>query len=419
MPSLFAFRDRLRILFLSAFLPSPQADSAGVLDAYHILRELCRQHEVTLLTFASAEDLAHLPHLRGLCREVIAISAKVQPGSFAAKLYTAGTVISRLPAIARMCDSPEMHGQVRRLLAARAFDLVHVEFTQMAHYIEHLNGTPSILDESDIAFVRRQRFTSTVPSWSKRKLLAFDTRKLRNYELGFCSRFDAVIVRTEPDRRLLRRDSPGPLFEIVPPWIDLSFAPHVRDEPCAEGLLFYGAMWRAVNEQAATYFVREILPFITDVRPRIRFTIAGSRPSAGLRRMESRTVHVTGYLDRIAPEYDRTAVVVVPLLAGSGIKGKIIQALACGKPVVTTTIGAEGIPGTEADGLFVRDQPRAFADCVNWLLDGVRYLGYRDPARRFVHSYYDWDAGMARLEKLYRNVIARGGQRYPSAAVNF
>jgi len=401
----------LRILFLSAFFPSPAADSAGVLDAHHILRELCRQHEVTLLSFATAEDRKHIPSLQAMCREVVALDPPALPRSGRYFLYTGLSFASKLPAIARMSQSKPMVQALRERIARPAFDLVHVEFTQMAHYVEYLGDMPAILDESDIAFVRRDRFAQTTDSWAVRQLLNWDTRKLKEYEIRYCGRFQGILVRTESDKQLLQNFLPAARIEVFPPWVDLSFADRLREEPKEENLLFYGAMWRPANEQAISYFVKQIFPRICANRPGVKFTVLGSRPSEGLRRLQGEKICVTGYVPDVAPYYSRACVVVVPLRSGSGIKGKIVQALACGKPVVTTSVGAEGIPAVEADGLFIRDDPESFAECVRWLLEQRRYLHFREPTRQFVRRFYDWKAGVERLENLCMEVAQRGRVR--------
>jgi len=395
---------KTKILLLSAFFPSPAADSAGVLDAHYILRELCRKHEVTLLSFASAEDRKHLPGLQTMCREVVALDPPALPRSALYFLYTGLSFASQLPAIARMSHSKPMVQALRQRIASGGFDLVHVEFTQMAHYVEFIDGVPAILDESDIAFVRRERFAQTTDSRAARLLLNWDTRKLKEYEIRYGGRFQGILVRTDHDRQFLQSLVPGARIEVFPPWVDLSFAGRVREEPQEENLLFYGAMWRPANEQAVSYFLKQIFPTIRVSNPAVKFSVLGSRPSERLRRMQGEKVRVTGYAEDVAPYYSRACVVVVPLLSGSGIKGKIVQALACGKPVVTTSVGAEGIPGAERDGLFVRDDPQSFAECVRWLLEQRRYLGFREPARQFVRRFYDWKAGVERLENLYAEV---------------
>lgn len=297
---------------------------------------------------------------------------------------------------------------VRERVAHGRFDLVYVEFTQMAHYVDCIGDIPAILDESDIAYIRRSRFAQTSESRTVRWVLKWDARKLTRYELGYCRRFRGILVRTEHDRRLLRSLVPDGSIEVFPPWVDLSFADRIEGEPIEGSLLFYGAMWRPANEQGVCYFANEILPRICDAGTPVRLTVLGSRPSERLYRMQGERICVTGYVPDVAPYYSHACVIVVPLLSGSGIKGKIIQGLACGKPVVTTSVGAEGIPATEHDGLFVRDDPGEFAECVRSLLEQRRYLRYRDAARRFVRGFYDWRAGVERLEKLCE-IVANSG----------
>ncbi|MGA2423837.1 MAG: glycosyltransferase [Terriglobales bacterium] len=386
-------------------MPSPAADSAGVLDAHYVLRELCRKHEVTLLSFASAEERKHIPGLQTMCREVVALDPPALPRSGQYFFYTGLSFASKLPAIARMSHSKPMVQALRERITRGAFDLVHVEFTQMAHYVELIDDVPAILDESDIAFVRRERFAQTTESRAARLLLNWDTRKLKEYEIRYCGRFQGILVRTDHDKQLLQSFLPAARIEIFPPWVDLSFAGRVREEPKEENLLFYGAMWRTANEQAVCYFVKQILPRIRAGNPEVKFTVLGSRPSERLRRMQGEKVCVTGYVEDVALYYSRACVVVVPLRSGSGIKGKIVQALACGKPVVTTSVGAEGIPAAERDGLFIRDDPQPFAECVRWLLEQRRYLDFREPARQFVRRFYDWKAGVERLENLCVEVM--------------
>jgi glycosyltransferase involved in cell wall biosynthesis len=377
------------------------------MDAYQILREICKKHEVTLLTFASDEDRRFVPALSAICCDVVTIPVPALPGTKKSVLYTLLSFGSKMPIVARMAHSQRMVACLRELMLTGNFDLVHVEFTQMAHYVRFLAGTSAVIDESDIAFVRRQRFTNTITFVPKRALLQWDTLKLKKYELGFCSEFDAILVRTASDRSLLKSVLPQKKVEVILPWVDFSFADRVAGESDGEDLLFYGAMWRPVNEQAAIYFIERILPLVQSRLPEQRFVILGSRPTARLRKMGSRNITVCGFVEDIAPFYQRTAVVVVPLLSGAGIKGKVLQALGCGKPVVTTSVGAEGISASEADGLFVRDDPADFAECVLWLLGGKRHLQFRGAARAFIKKDYDWLASIRRLEDVYAEVARR------------
>jgi polysaccharide biosynthesis protein PslH len=378
------------------------------MDAFKILEGLAGNHEVTLLTFVSDTDCVQTDALRSLCSDVIAVPAPATPASWKYLAYTGLSYASALPAIARMCHSGRMVFALQQQVLRGGFDLIHVEFTQMAHYAEYFNGTPCVLDESDLAYVRRERFAATLQSGPKRLLLNWDNRKLKKYEIGWTSQFDAVLVRTENDRQTLERElGDNKTVVVIPPWIDLSFSNQVTAIASGRDLLFYGAMWRPVNDQAAHYFIDRILPDVVAEYPEARFVIAGSRPRTSLCDRRSAAVEVAGFVHDLAAYYTRCPIVVVPLLAGAGIKGKVIQALACGRPVVTTSVGAEGIPATEAEGLFIRDTPDSFASCICWLLDENRYLQFREPAQAFVRRNYDWHVGIRRLIAVYEGVAQK------------
>ena len=404
----------MKILFLSAFFPSPAADSAGVLDVYHLIRELATKHEVTLLSFATDHDLQYLSHLKQICYEVITIAAPATPQTFKYFLFTGVSLFSPYPAIALMTQSAEMKRTIIKKLSEENFDIIHVEFSQMAHYITHIKRiakqVPAVIDESDIAFVRRGRFASNMSS-IKRLLLLWDTKKLKYYELRYCSRYDAILVRTKKDLQTLKSYLPEKRFQILPAWIDTSFANQIRREPLEENLMFYGAMWRPVNADAAIFFAKQIFPYIQRERPDVKFLIVGSRPPRSVLELQSDKIIVTGYVEDVAPYYNKSAVVVAPLRAGSGIKGKILQALACGKPVVTTSVGAEGIEAGKSDGLFVADNAEEFAQCILNLLRNRKYLEYYECAKRYFENNYDWSEGIARLEELYIQLRNRVGKK--------
>jgi polysaccharide biosynthesis protein PslH len=399
---------RLRILFLSAFFPSPSADSAGVLDVYHIIKELAKRHDITLLSFATNNDLKYLPHLKQICHEVITVRSPALPGTFNAYLFTGISLFSPYPAIALMTQSREMKNILIKKLSENNFDLIQVEFTQMAHYIDQIkiisNNIPVVIDESDIAFIRRSRFAET-RCLIKRLLLRWDSEKLKHYELSYCGKFDAVLVRTEKDLQILKSYLPNKIFHKLPPWIDTSFVIRIKKEPEEENLMFYGAMWRPVNADAVIFFVKRIFPYIIRERPDVKFLIVGSRPPKSVLKLQSDRVIVTGYVEDITPYYNKAAIVVAPLRAGSGIKGKILQALACGKPVVTTSVGAEGIDAKESDGLFIADNVYDFAQCILNLLKNKKYLEYYDRAKYYFQSHYNWVDGIKSLEDLYIQLL--------------
>jgi glycosyltransferase involved in cell wall biosynthesis len=155
-----------------------------------------------------------------------------------------------------------------------------------------------------------------------------------------------------------------------------------------------------VNEDAALWAAREILPLVRKRVPDSRLLLVGSRPSAAVRALASESVEVPGWVESIAPWYERAAVALVPIRAGSGIRGKILQALGVGRPVVATPIGAEGIEAREEDGLFVRDEPAELAAAVVALLEGAEHARWHDAGRRWFDAAYRWEQACAEWESM-------------------
>jgi glycosyltransferase involved in cell wall biosynthesis len=159
-------------------------------------------------------------------------------------------------------------------------------------------------------------------------------------------------------------------FHIFLPWVNFSGFQAINSLPSeSASIMFFGAMWRRVNEDAVLYFVKSIFPIILDKIPNAIFYVVGSKPSRQIRNLGSKNIIVTGFVESVNMYYNKCAVVVVPLRAGSGIKGKVIQALGFGRPVVSTSVGAEGILLNDANGLFIEDEPPKFAQKVVALME--------------------------------------------------
>jgi glycosyltransferase involved in cell wall biosynthesis len=235
--------------------------------------------------------------------------------------------------------------------------------------------------------------------------LKLDCQKMKSYELHYLKQYSAVLVRTMVDQKILAGFLPQQRFEVIPPWVELGDT--VPEEPSMneQNLIFYGAMWRKVNSGGAVYFIEQVWPFIRGKKPEIKLYVVGSNPPKKLRKLANDHIIVTGFVDNVAEYYKKCPVAVVPLLAGSGIKVKVIQALSYGKPVVTTSVGAEGIPASESDGVFIKDEPEKMAQTILWLFENNNYRNYVNSARAFAAHYYDWAGGIGRLELLYYELV--------------
>ena len=400
----------MKILFLSAYCPLPKGNNAAVVDVFREIEELSKHHQIYLISFASKEEIAGSSFLQDICEEVSLIPLVATPGKVSYKIYNVLSLFSRLPAIALASHSRRFVQAIREWMSLYNFDLVQIEFSQMAHYIEYINGIPAVMDGMDIAFIRRSRFTNNLKAGLIKAILTIDCKKLKEYEINYMKKYNAVLVRSKADQQLLADYIPQQPIEILPPWIDLG-KNKVKTASHDKNLIFYGAMWRNVNFEAAKYFINEVLPIIHITEPTVKLFVVGSDPPKELKKMSNSQVVVKGFVDEVGEYYEKSAVAVAPLFAGSGIKGKIIQALSYGRPVVTTAVGAEGIPASEDEGLFIREDAESMAQTILWLLEDYRYKKYFELARNFVAHHYNWPEAMRRVEKLYKELVDNANMR--------
>jgi polysaccharide biosynthesis protein PslH len=397
----------VNVLCVSAFCPHERADNAGALDVHHMLRRLAERHEVTLVCAVTEADREALPSLESIVRHVVAVPAYDIPSGWRYALWSAASLPTALPAIAFLNNRRSLRTAIQELADRDGFDVAHFAFTQTMHLRSLLPPElPAVIDEPDIAFERRSRFARTVSNPLVRYSILWDSAKLKRYELRGLQRFDGVLLRTQREADLLRKLTQFRRLLVVPPWVDVSFRDEVAPQPEEPAILFYGALWRPVNQDAALWLAREIFPRVRERVPQARLLLVGSRPPSALRALSNGSIEVTGFVDSVAPYYRRAAVAVAPLRAGSGIRGKVLQSLGVGRPVVATPIGAEGIDAAEGDGLFVRGEAETVAAAAADLLTDPDPGRLYAAGRRYFDRSYRWDDAVAEWEALLGELAA-------------
>jgi glycosyltransferase involved in cell wall biosynthesis len=228
------------------------------------------------------------------------------------------------------------------------------------------------------------------------------------YELAAVASADLVLTMSDTDRDVLARFVDVPHAVTVPNGVDCRAFPFAR-EPRADGtLLFVGFFRHEPNVEAVRWFCHDVLPLVRAGAPHARFKVVGAYPPEVLRRLAADDViEVTGRVEDIAPYYREASVFVAPVLQGSGTRLKILEAMASGCPVVSTTIGAEGLGAVDGEHVRLADDPQAMAAAIlNLLHDPAGAAALATRARTFVEARYDWDAIAARLLAAYREHAA-------------
>jgi len=385
----------MKILFVSLFLPMEKSYHAGGRYVFELLRQLSRRHEIHLATRLQEDEFPSLEELRPFCREIHPwpYPAKQQRGLLD-KVRLAGNYLG----FSRFAD---------RLIHKGDYDLVQVEWVETALCIRR-GGIPMVLDAHDVITKPAERAMAQKAGVG-RIIARLRYLLIRGVEKRIMARFSAVLTMSDYDRSYLLAMLPGLDARTVPipAGLDIGDRCHEREK---NTILFLASFkYRPVNVQGALWFCRQVLPLVRREIPEAGFIIAGYGPPEELTALAvDPQVLVPGFVDDLDACYKRAALFVAPILTGGGIIVKVLDALAAGTPVVTTTYGNEGIGALPGRDLLVEDDPAAFAAAVVAIL--------RDPAlagrlaangRAFVTEHYGLDAVVAKLEAVYRELAGK------------
>lgn len=388
-----AERRAMRVLVLDEEFPYP-TNTGKRTRSFNLYRRLAKRFTIRYVAYGEHDSAAaHALRAEGI--EPVAVPARIPPKQgpvFYLRLLA--NLLSPLPYIVAGHYSHAYRDAVRANQALFQPDLVLCEWTPYAVFARRLPPVKKLVSahnvESDIWRRYHENETNPLRRWYIRE----QWRKVERFERSVLKRVDGVLAVSEPDRIRLARWYPELRMAVVPNGVDLDYFQPVSQPALRRHLVFSGSMdWRP-NQDAARYFVREILPPLRRARPDLECTFVGRDPPPDIQALaETPGVHITGTVDDVRPYIERAAVYVVPLRIGGGSRLKILEALAMGRAVVSTSIGAEGLDVEHDRHLVLADDPRAFADSVSRLLDDPeRCRALAAEGRRLVERRYGWDA---------------------------
>jgi glycosyltransferase involved in cell wall biosynthesis len=282
------------------------------------------------------------------------------------------------------------------LLAAESFDVVVCDFLPPAANLPARMPCPTVLFTHNVEAEIWRRHYETTTSWWKRGLMKQQWHRMLRFERDAARRFDLVLAVSDTDRETVQRlygplDSP---VRVVPTGVDTSFFAPISGEPRRPHIVFTGSMDWLPNEDGMLFFVREVLPLIRQKESAATLSIVGRAPTPAVRQLAAEPgVTVTGRVDDVRPYMDDAAVYIVPLRIGGGTRLKIFEAMSMAKAVVSTTVGAEGLPVTSGRDVMIADEPARFAQAVVHLIrDQDLRRRIESAARELVVAKYDWAA---------------------------
>jgi sugar transferase (PEP-CTERM/EpsH1 system associated) len=412
----------MRILWLKSDLLLP-LDKGGKLRTWHLLRHLARRHDVTYVAFAEPDGSpAEVAGMREVASRVETIPRTEPPkGSMRFYVDAAAHALDPLPYAVGKYRSRAFRRRVATLLAAERFDAIVCDFLPPAVNLPRRLPCPAVLFAHNVEAEIWRRHAETKTGWIARSLYRAQHRRMLRFEQRQLAAFDGVLAVSDADRETFGRLYPGTArqtIHVIPTGVDTEFfAPSIPNPQSAirnpqsavrNELVFTGSMDWLPNEDAMRYFCREILPIVRAEEPDARLSIVGRAPTPAVRRLaadHAGAVRVTGRVDDVRPYVRDAAVYIVPLRIGGGTRLKIFEAMAMGKAIVSTTVGAEGLPVTHGEHLLLADEPRAFArDIVRLMRDVDRRRALESAARGLVVERYDWSAVAVALEHALLNI---------------
>lgn len=398
-------------------------DTGGKIRSYNILRHLSRNHEVTLLSYYGGQrDSEYEGEIQRELPGAQTIYTAAPDAQFIAQSLD---YLSRLFQSAPFAVSKFTHAEVQRVVASwlsgNKFDVAVCDFLSASqNFPDHL-ATPTVLFQHNVESVLWRRMASTESNPVKRVAYRLEAQKMWRYERRALGKFHHVIAVSENDRQqMLEMDSACDV-SVVPTGVDTQkygVAPPASANP--PRIVFTGSMDWEPNIDAVAYFCQEVFPMVRAEFPSAVFQIVGRNPHPRVQQLGSHSVQVTGTVPSVADYLRDATVVVVPLRIGGGTRLKIYEAMAMGKAVVSTSIGAEGLDVKSGRDLILADDATTFAQAITLLLrDPVPRRRYEEAAAQLA-ALYDWSNIEQRFAKILREVsrkATQSGRSHDSPAV--
>ncbi|MFH0954371.1 MAG: glycosyltransferase [Verrucomicrobiota bacterium] len=400
----------MKILFISTRLPHAKVVSGHLIVYQRVRRLVERGHQVGLAVFAREDDAAHLADVRPMvCELDVVPSPQRQPVGRRLLDNLFRPVPSRFAAF----RSADMFRRVGDMVERSRYDAVVAEFGVMGQYLNQNPYLPAVRKIISVhqCYTLASQKALDLPGYSMLALREwFGLQRLQKYEFEMYRSADRILVLSSEVRYGLLSFAPDLQVMVIPSGVDTVYF-HPADRPTKElALVFTGYYSDEPNRDAVIWFCHTVWPRLKSKYPDLTFYVVGPEPTPAMLELARRDprIIITGEVDDIRPYLAKARVFVCPNRLGSGMRGKILQAMACGVPVVSTMLGAEGIPLQMGENGFLADQPSIMAQYIDLLLsDPTLQTSVARHAREMVAERFSWDRGVDQLEHLLGDVAAR------------
>jgi glycosyltransferase involved in cell wall biosynthesis len=399
----------VNILFVCKTLPHEKV-IGGPIIIYNRIRLLSRRHRVSLAAFTSEDEMGMSDTVSRFCVDFQAVPMPSPPAGLA---RTRNFFHSPVPPYFMNCYSPLMYERLGRMVRENPYDVVISEYSMVAQYLYRnpdLGGMKRVMSVHECYYLARRK-AFRVQGFSREGLSAlFNLKGLKKFEFDMYASADRVLTLTPEGRDELLGIRPDLEISVVPHGVDVDYFRPSGKEAKEEAVMFLGNYPHDPNRDAVLYFCDRIWPLVKEKVPEARFYVVGKDPTPELVELGRKdpSIVVTGTVDDVRPYFEKSKVFVNPVRIGGGFRGKILEAMAMGMPIVTTSLGAEGVDAASGEDMLIVDDPEGFAAAVVRLMEDAstcERLGER--ARSLAVDRFSWEKGVEELERVLTDLTGQ------------
>lgn len=388
----------MNILFVTPRLPYPPLKGDQCIP-YYRLKLLSRKHNIVLLTFyQDNNELEYLTELTPFCKEITTIKLN--------KLYSffnmlIGGIFSKLPFQVLYFGSRAFKKSTQSLIKNRRFDIVHTYMLRMAEYTKDLNK-PKVLDLIDLMQLNLKKRIS-IEKLIRKIFFKEELKRITRYENQIITKYDVSILVSDNDKNHIESDK----IAAISLGVDTHIFKRHSNLPDNKTIIFSGNMGYFPNESAIIWFIEKCFGMIKREIPNAKLVIAGNNPDSKIKKIgDNLSIFVTGFVESMVSELNKAQVAIAPMQSGYGMHIKIIEAMACALPVITTTSGLGAIKATHEKNVIIADNASDFTrSCIKLLNDYGMAKKIGDSARDLVLKNYSWEMHVNKIGKIYESIV--------------
>ena len=392
----------MKILYLIPYSPANPV-FGGSLRIYHLLSHLCKYHDVTVAGFSTSKEekelIKQFPNLTGKTHLIehpfSDNSARWSQVKSLFSTHSKWYLVTRSEKFQEMLDG---------LLAIESFDIIQSEFPALAMF--HFNSSAlKIIDCHNVEYDNFKRMAK-VKNPFRKLFYHLEAYKFYKEETAVCSQQDALLVTSERDISIFDKSVPDVPKYLIPNGVDTNYFEPFKTRPIPNSMVFVGMMKYVPNYNGMSWFLDEIFPKILEKVPDATITIVGKNPPQSISERANENIIVTGFVEDTRPYIEKSAVYVVPLRMGGGTRLKIMEALAVKKPLVTTSIGCEGIDVVNGESVLIADTPDEFsASVIELFTKPKRAAKLTEKGYELVNDKYKWESIGLQMDKAYKELM--------------